>query len=123
MQQAAKLPGIIRKPVQLMCKSRRHNKSIQTETVKMKRQTVTKIAKPKVSIDMTVIQRLDESLPLQTEEWNRAEQLLMQLTEFAPNSLITEVVNAIAVYADDQARRGYILGQEDLAKEMKQRVA
>jgi hypothetical protein len=89
----------------------------------MKRQTVTKIAKRKVSIDMTVIQRLDESLPLQTEEWNRAEQLLMQLTEFAPNSLITEVVNAIAVYADDQARRGYILGQEDLTKEMKQRVA
>lgn len=89
----------------------------------MKRQTATKTVKPKVSVDMTVIQRLDESLPLQTDEWNRAEQLLMQLTEFAPNSLITEMVNAIAVYADDQARRGYILGQEDLAKEMKQRVA
>jgi hypothetical protein len=89
----------------------------------MKRQTVTKIAKPKVSVDMSVIQRLDESLPLQTEEWNRAEQLLMQLTEFAPNSLVTEIVNAIAIYADDQARRGYLLGQEDLAKEMNQRVA
>jgi hypothetical protein len=89
----------------------------------MKRQTVTKIAKPKLSVDMSVIQRLDESLPLQTEEWNRAEQLLMQLTEFAPNSLVTEIVNAIAIYADDQARRGYLLGQEDLVKEMKQRVA
>jgi hypothetical protein len=89
----------------------------------MKRQTVTKIAKPKISVDMSVIQRLDESLPLQTEEWNRAEQLLMQLTEFAPNSLVTEIVNAIAIYADDQARRGYLLGQEDLVKEMKQRVA
>ncbi len=89
----------------------------------MKRQTATTKGKSKFSIDMTVIQRLDESLPLQTEEWERAEQLLMQLTEFAPNGLITEVVNAIAVYADDQARRGYILGQEDLAKELKQRVA
>lgn len=92
----------------------------------MKRQTVTKVAKPKVSMDLSVIQRLDESLPLQTDEWNRAEQLLMQLTEFAPNSLVMEIVNAIAVYADDQARRGYILGQEDLAKELKlkqQRVA
>lgn len=89
----------------------------------MKRQAATKAPKQKVSMDMTVIQRLDESLPLQTEEWNRAEQLLMQLTEFAPNSLVMEIVNAIALYADDQARRGYILGQEDMAKELKQRVA
>lgn len=89
----------------------------------MKRQSATKAVKPKVSVDMTVIQRLDESLPLQTPEWIRAEQLLMQLTEFAPESLVTEIVNQIALYADDQARRGYLLGQEDLAKEMKQRVA
>lgn len=86
------------------------------DNLEMKRQTATKVAKPKVSMDLSVIQRLDESLPLQTDEWNRAEQLLMQLTEFAPNSLVMEIVNAIAVYADDQARRGYILGQEDLAK-------
>jgi len=70
-----------------------------------------------------VIQRLDESLPLETEEWKRAEQLIMQLCEFAPVSLITEMVNAIAIYADDQAQRGYILGQDDLIKQLKQRVA
>jgi hypothetical protein len=70
-----------------------------------------------------VIQRLDESLPLETEEWKRAEQLIMQLCEFAPVSLITEMVNAIAMYADDQAQRGYVLGQDDLIKQLKQRVA
>lgn len=99
------------------------NKQATENSLEMKRQSATKAVKPKVSVDMTVIQRLDESLPLQTPEWIRAEQLLMQLTEFAPESLVTEIVNQIALYADDQARRGYLLGQEDLAKEMKQRVA
>ena len=70
-----------------------------------------------------VAQRLDESIPLQTEEWEKVEQMLMRLTEFAPATLINEVVSAIASYADDQARRGYILGQEDLMKHLLKRVA
>lgn len=68
-----------------------------------------------------VTQRLDESLPLHTAEWQKVEQMLMRLSEFAPSELITELVDSIASWADDQARRGYLLGQEDLLKEMKQR--
>jgi hypothetical protein len=45
----------------------------------------------------------------------------MRMTEFAPESLINEVVSALASYADDQARRGYLLGQEDLVKELARR--
>ncbi len=91
----------------------------------MKRQTVERKAKPinKVAVNHRVIQRLDESLPLETEEWKRAEQLIMQLCEFAPIGLITEMVNAIAIYADDQAQKGYVLGQEDLLKQIKHKVA
>lgn len=74
-------------------------------------------------IQYLVTQRLDESLPLQTEEWTKVEQLLMRLTEFAPYEVVEELVGAIASFADDQARRGYLLGQEDLTQEMKQRVA
>jgi hypothetical protein len=70
-----------------------------------------------------VTQRLDESLPLHTQDWSKVEQLLMQLTEFAPNELIAELVDSLATWGDDQARRGYILGQEDLVCEMKQRSA
>lgn len=89
----------------------------------MKRQTAAKKPNAAVSHSYAITQRLDESLPLQTEEWKRTEQLLMQISEFAPNSLITELVNAVAIYADDQARRGYILGQDDLIKELKKRAA
>lgn len=77
----------------------------------------------RLSIAHHVTQRLDESLPLQTDEWLRVEQLLMQITEFAPNTLVSDLVNSIALYADDQARRGYILGQEDLAQELHHKVA
>lgn len=70
-----------------------------------------------------VTERLDQSLPLNTETWRRVEQLLMQMTEFAPASLVAETVNAIAIYADDQAQRGYILGQEDLIAELRKRAA
>ena len=70
-----------------------------------------------------VAQRLDESIPLQTEEWVKVEQVLMRLTEFAPPTMINEVVSALASYADDQARRGYLLGQEDIMKHLMQRVA
>jgi hypothetical protein len=70
-----------------------------------------------------VMERLDQSLPLVTEDWNRVEQMLNLLTEFAPGSMVTELAAAIASYADDQARRGYILGQEDLVRELRRRVA
>ena len=70
-----------------------------------------------------IAQRLDESIPLQTDEWEKVEQVLMRLTEFAPASMINEVVSALASYADDQAHRGYILGQEDLMKHLLKRVA
>ena len=81
----------------------------------MKRDNVHKLinGKTKPAPAHMVVQRLDESLPLVTDEWQRVEQILMRLTEFAPNPLVTELVNAMAVYADDQARRGYVLGQED----------
>lgn len=68
-----------------------------------------------------VTERLDESLPLSTESWKKVEQLLMQLTEFAPTKLVIETAHAIALYADDQAQRGYILGQDDLIEEIKNR--
>ncbi len=70
-----------------------------------------------------ITQRLDESIPLDSREWQAVEQILMRLTEFAPESLITECVNAIAVYADEQAQQGYILGQDDLIKQLKSRAA
>lgn len=91
----------------------------------MKRDNVHKLinGKTKTAPAYMVVQRLDESLPLVTEEWQHVEQILMRLTEFAPNSLVTELVNAVAEYADDQARRGYILGQEDLMTEIRKRVA
>jgi len=85
---------------------------------KVKRVTGTRTAKAPAYL---VTQRLDESLPLQTPEWLRVEQMLMRLSEFAPSELVTELVDSVATWADDQARRGYVLGQEDLLKEMKQR--
>ncbi|HEY9788305.1 MAG TPA: hypothetical protein V6D17_23150 [Candidatus Obscuribacterales bacterium] len=90
----------------------------------MKRKTgnLSKTEKSAVSLH-AVTQRLDESLPLNTDAWERVEQLLMQMTEFAPTRLVLETVNAIAVYADDQAQRGYVLGQEDLIADIKNRAA
>jgi hypothetical protein len=57
--------------------------------------------------------RLDENLPMETHEWQRLEQLLMQMSEFAPTSLVYEVGMAAAVYADNQAHRAYLLGAAD----------
>jgi hypothetical protein len=91
----------------------KRNKAVKSKQV---------IAKEKEE-EYFVSQRLDESIPLQTEEWEKVEQMLMRLTEFAPQSLIDEIVSALACYADDQARRGYILGQEDLMKHLLKRVA
>jgi len=70
-----------------------------------------------------VMERLDQSLPLITEDWQRVEQLLNLMSEFAPTNMVMELAGAIANYADDQARRGYILGQEDLVTELRHRVA
>lgn len=63
-----------------------------------------------------IARRLDESIPLNTAEWQKVEQMLMRLTEFAPTDLVFDVASAIAFYADDQARRGYILGAADSCK-------
>jgi hypothetical protein len=62
-------------------------------------------------------------LPLVTEEWQKVEQLLNLMTEFAPTYLIMEMASAFADYADDQARSGYLLGQEDLIKELRRLTA
>jgi len=74
----------------------------------------------------TIIARLDDAIPLNTEEWVTVERLLNQISEFVPISMLNNVTEAIISYADDQARRGYLLGQEDLVKELKnkaQRIA
>ena len=91
----------------------------------MKRDSAKKLLskKPTNVAAYMVTQRLDESLPLQTNEWRKVEQMLMRLSEFAPNELVVELVDSLATWADDQARRGYVLGQEDLLHEMKQRSA
>ena len=70
-----------------------------------------------------VITRLDESLPLETDDWAAVEQMLMRLTEFAPTDMLVDLTSAIACFADDQARRAYILGQEDIAAELKRKAA
>jgi hypothetical protein len=61
----------------------------------------------------SINRRLDQCLPMETLEWQRVEQLLMQISEFAPNSLVYEAGMAVAPYADDQARRAYLLGIDD----------
>lgn len=70
-----------------------------------------------------IIMRLDESLPLETEDWRPIERLLIHLTEFAPSCLLADLSHFIAVFADDQARRAYILGQEDLCAELEEKAA
>jgi hypothetical protein len=71
----------------------------------------------------TIIARLDDAIPLNTEEWLQVEQLLNQISEFVPMSMLNSLTENIINYADDQARRGYLLGQEDLAQEMKKKAA
>jgi hypothetical protein len=71
----------------------------------------------------SVIARLDDAIPLNTEQWTLVEQLLNQISEFVPLSMLNNVTESIVAYADDQARRGYLLGQEDLVKELKNRSA
>jgi hypothetical protein len=51
------------------------------------------------------------------------ERLLNQVSEFVPIPLLNALTESIISYADDQARRGYLLGQEDLAAEMRKKAA
>ena len=92
----------------------------------MMRHESNKTARSQMS-DMTrnhqVITRLDESLPLETEDWVAVERMLMRLSEFAPTHMLVDLTSAIASFADDQARRAYILGQEDIAAELKRKAA
>ncbi len=71
----------------------------------------------------SIIARLDDAIPLNTEEWMQVERLLNQISEFVPMSMVHNVTEAIVAYADDQARRGYLLGQEDLVAELKKNAA
>lgn len=71
----------------------------------------------------TIIARLDDAIPINTEEWVGVEQLLNQISEFVPMSLLNNLTEAIVGYADDQARRGYLLGQEDLVAELKKKAS
>jgi len=71
----------------------------------------------------TIIARLDDAIPLQTEEWLTVERLLNQTSEFVPTSLLNSLTEAVVAYADDQARRGYLLGQDDFVKELQTRLS
>lgn len=71
----------------------------------------------------TIIARLDDAIPLNTDEWVSVEQMLNQISEFVPMSMLNNLTEAIINYADDQARRGYLLGQEDLVGELKKKAA
>ncbi len=74
------------------------------------------LTKAEIAANQAIAKRLDESIPLNTPEWHKVEQMLMRLTEFAPTDLVFDVASAIAFYADDQAKRGYILGTHDSCK-------
>lgn len=71
----------------------------------------------------TIIARLDDAIPINTEEWVAVEQLLNQISEFVPISMLNNLTESIVAYADDQARRGYVLGQEDLVAELKKKAS
>lgn len=71
----------------------------------------------------TIISRLDDAIPLQTEEWMAVEQLLNQISEFVPLSLLNNLTEMVINYADDQARRGYLLGQDDFVQELQEKVS
>ncbi len=71
-------------------------------------------SKRAVASPISVNTRLDQGMPLETAEWTRVEQKLVRLLEFVPVEMVFELVQQVAAYGDDQARRGYILAQEDL---------
>ena len=71
----------------------------------------------------TIIARLDDAIPLQTDEWVSVERLLNQASEFMPTDMLNTLTEALVAYADDQARRGYLLGQDDFVKELQARLS
>lgn len=71
----------------------------------------------------TIISRLDDAIPLQTDEWKNVECLLNQVSEFVPLSLLNTLAEAVVTYADDQAKRGYLLGQDDFVQELQTKIA
>jgi len=71
----------------------------------------------------TIISRLDDAIPLQTDEWVNVERFINQASEFMPTSMLNSLTEAVVAYADDQARRGYLLGQDDFVKELQARLA
>jgi len=71
----------------------------------------------------TVMARLDDAIPLQTDEWQTVERLLNQVSEFVPLSMLNNLTEAVITYADDQARRGYLLGQDDFIQELQTKMA
>jgi hypothetical protein len=79
--------------------------------------------KPDKLHNYTIIARLDDAIPLQTDEWLIVERLLNQASEFVPTSLLNALTESVVAYADDQARRGYLLGQDDFVKELQTRLA
>lgn len=74
--------------------------------------------KSRKSVSLSQVnERLDQKLPVNSLEWVKVEQQMMKLLEFAPVELLFETATAIAFLADAQARRGYLLGREDLLLE------
>jgi hypothetical protein len=71
----------------------------------------------------TVMSRLDDAIPLQTEEWLAVERLLNQISEFVPLSLLNSLTESVIIYVDDQARRGYLLGQDDFVQELQTKLS
>jgi hypothetical protein len=71
----------------------------------------------------TIIARLDDAIPIHTNEWTQVERQLNQISEFVPIPLLNTLTESLINYVDDQARRGYLLGQQDLASELKFKAA
>lgn len=70
-----------------------------------------------------ITEKLDKSLPLDTDSWRRVEQLLNYLTEFAPTYKVIELADAIGKFADHQAKMGYLIGQKDLVSEISNKLS
>lgn len=72
--------------------------------------------------DQSLNSLLDQSLPIDTEHWKKVEQLLNYLTEFAPTYKIIELTEAICNFADDQAKRGFELGKQEILSDSGRRA-
>ena len=96
---------------------------------KRKQQASNQVSKVDAISDLVVMDlnqlnsRLDQNLPVDTDSWKKVEQMLTYLTEFAPTYKIIELAKAVGEFADDQAKRGYVVGQKDLINELSKKVA